>query len=542
MASSEMGQIQDFLLVFKRRIWQVIIPALFVLAGGIFFAVIVPKKYVVTTKIELLQTAGHQAISEETATLREIINAENHIQNSYRVEEVIRQQNWDEYARLDGDDRHDFVQSVVEDLSVTLLTPDRKGQTSSAFVEIEYADTDGKRAERFLNALTDRWIDDVVQRDRNQLLLEREEYQNEVEATQKAFNEATTQKLDLIREMGISVTQSVTLKSERDEDPVFAQLSTAQQELDEVTVDLEEVRAKIATRRAEYEALPPEIPVEEVEAGVQFQEQILALETKIAEARQLQTGKTQEHSIYKKAQLEIEAMEEQIETTKALERESTKRTAYQRNPVREALGQELSALELAERGLGAKLEGWKKEVKDKSALHQAQVANWTNLLNLEKAWEHAGIAFDEARARLRQAEARLNAYAAVEGEPYRIAEAPRAPLKPSKPNPAVIVVASLLGGIALGLAVAFLAEYSKSCFRSVGDLSRVMGVPILGVINTIETRADIRRRRSKQVVIGGSTAAILASVAWFTYAWAYDQARLPIFLQQAVEDLRLSLR
>ena len=90
--------------------------------------------------------------------------------------------------------------------------------------------------------------------------------------------------------------------------------------------------------------------------------------------------------------------------------------------------------------------------------------------------------------------------------------------------------------------MAFLAEFSKSCFRSVGDVSRVMGVPILGVVNLIQTRADVRRRRFKRLVIGGSTAMLLGCLGWFTYAWSYDQAQLPTRVVQVVEDFRLSLR
>jgi uncharacterized protein involved in exopolysaccharide biosynthesis len=542
MASSEMGQIQDFLLVFKRRIWQVIIPALFVLAGGIVFAVIVPKKYIVTTRVELIQSPGHEPTTDESATLREIINAQFHIKNTYRVQEVILAQNWTEYARLDSEEQRDFVESVAEDLSVDVLTPDSKDKVSSVFVDIEYADTDGKRAEKFLTALTARWIDDVVQRDFNQLKLERDEYQNQVDATLKAFEEAVHKKLDLMTEMGVSATQPTDMRSQREEDPIFEELGIARQARDEVAALLDENRAKIEKLRTAYELLDLEVPIEEVEPGVEFREQIFELEAKVAAARAAQAGKTPEHSIYKKAQLEIESLEEQIETAEALQRAATKRTVYQRNPEKEQLGDELDALELEERGLTARLASWNKDVEAKTNLYQAQMANWENLTNLTKAWEHAAIELDEAKSLLRRTESRITAYSTVQGEPYRIAEAPRAPSKPSEPNPYIIVIASLLGGIALGLAVAFLSEFSKSCFRSVGDLSRGLGVPILGVINAIETRADIRRRRSKRVVIGGSTLAILACVGWFTYAWAYDQGRLPTGLVQAVEDLRLSLR
>jgi uncharacterized protein involved in exopolysaccharide biosynthesis len=47
------GQLSEFLEVLRRRRWQVLLPALFVLAFGTAFAVIVPKKYLVHTQVEL---------------------------------------------------------------------------------------------------------------------------------------------------------------------------------------------------------------------------------------------------------------------------------------------------------------------------------------------------------------------------------------------------------------------------------------------------------------------------------------------------------
>ena len=150
--------------------------ALFVLAGGIVFAVIVPKKYVVTTRIELLQPTVHVGDAEESATLREVENIHYHLKNRDRIEETIASGNWAEYAVLDEDERNDFVDSVTDDVRVNVLTkPDKNSPDSSVFVDITYKDVDGTRAVRFLNALTDSWIKDVVERDYNQLVAERDE-------------------------------------------------------------------------------------------------------------------------------------------------------------------------------------------------------------------------------------------------------------------------------------------------------------------------------------------------------------------------------
>ena len=50
------GQLQEFLGILRKRSWQVILPAAFVIAIGVAFAVIVPKKYAVSTQLELRAT------------------------------------------------------------------------------------------------------------------------------------------------------------------------------------------------------------------------------------------------------------------------------------------------------------------------------------------------------------------------------------------------------------------------------------------------------------------------------------------------------
>ncbi len=538
---SEAGQIQEFLDIFKKRRWQVILPALFVLGLGSVFAVIVPKKYVVETRVELLHPSGQFGDPEEAATLREISNAEFHIKNYRRVQEVIESEGWMEYARLNDDDRYEFILSTRSNIRVNVLDK-KKTAGGSIFVDITYSDVDGRRGAKFLSALTKRWIEDVVQRDFNQLKLEREEYQNQAREAREHYDEVLQQFTDLVREMGISITQPTDLKTQREEDPLFTELTVARQNRDAVEADLEELRAKIDTLRADYEQMDRRIPKAEVEEGVDTGNEILKLEAKIASLRTVQQGKTSEHSLWKKAEAEIESLEEEIRSIEGLQRESTTRTIFVDNPEREKLAERIDELEIEASGLVAKMDKWNREIDDKYTKHQAQVANWNDLLRIVKTWEHASDDLDEAEARLRRLNVKIGAYTAAQGEPYRIAEAPRAPANPSEPDPWLIVVVSLLAGLAFGLAVAFIAEFSKSCFRSVGDLTRVMGVPVLGVVNTIQTSVDRRRRRFKRAVIGGSTVVILGGLAWFTYAWAFHPEQLPTSVIQVVDDFRLSLR
>jgi hypothetical protein len=128
--------------------------------------------------------------------------------------------------------------------------------------------------------------------------------------------------------------------------------------------------------------------------------------------------------------------------------------------------------------------------------------------------------------------------------PFAILEEINVPNKATEPNPWIIVVFSIVAGLGLGVALAVLLEYTKSCFRSVYDISRVMAAPVLGNINTIVTHRENRQRFARRVLVGSAGALVLGSLAFVTWAWAHDQdaGLLSPALRKAIEGFRSVLK
>jgi len=87
-----------------------------------------------------------------------------------------------------------------------------------------------------------------------------------------------------------------------------------------------------------------------------------------------------------------------------------------------------------------------------------------------------------------------------------------------------------------------LSEYARSCYRSVGDLTAVMGVPVLGAIDTIVTRRERRKMQASRAMAGLSTAVIVGTIGWVTWLWHSSPERLPLELQDAIERFRSALK
>ncbi|MBJ22806.1 MAG: hypothetical protein CL933_25630, partial [Deltaproteobacteria bacterium] len=67
------GQLQEFLQVLKKRRWQALLPFGFILTLGVCFAIVVPRKYKVTTQVELRENvfdAGERRSVSPSTSLR----------------------------------------------------------------------------------------------------------------------------------------------------------------------------------------------------------------------------------------------------------------------------------------------------------------------------------------------------------------------------------------------------------------------------------------------------------------------------------------
>src|SRR5678816_2453177 len=88
------NQLLDLLRALKRRRYQVLVPALLVATVGIAFAVIVPKTYRVSTRIQIndrlrAESDARLKNPQEIAIRREASSAYDHIVHFQRCKEVI---------------------------------------------------------------------------------------------------------------------------------------------------------------------------------------------------------------------------------------------------------------------------------------------------------------------------------------------------------------------------------------------------------------------------------------------------------------------
>jgi uncharacterized protein involved in exopolysaccharide biosynthesis len=134
----------------------------------------------------------------------------------------------------------------------------------------------------------------------------------------------------------------------------------------------------------------------------------------------------------------------------------------------------------------------------------------------------------------------LAAESGERGTQFTLLEEPEDVVRPSKPRVAsVFVVCSGLGLAAATLLVA-LAELFDRSFRSVGQVTRILGIPVLECIGTMPTPRE-RRRDAVRRLIWTPTLALLVLALAASAALAYTSLMMPTVHAEALQRMNRAL-
>lgn len=550
MAAQGPNQILDLLRALRRRRYQILVPACLVWTIGIAFAVIVPKRYRVATRIEIsdrtrIEFDYRLKNPQETAVRREATSASEHLQHYARVKEVIEanQARWPEYFALSSEaERAQFIREKILNKNLSAQPTNRDPKNGTIFVDVSYSDEDKERASAFLNDLVLSWLNWMKETDRSTLIAEGLKLREIMDVQDADLKEKEQRYYNQLVNLGLDPTSSGNdprrpeagdwtfraldrTKSELSD--VELRLKTAQFELEQAEKRLREEPPVLARR----EALPVDDPESELallrEEREDLVEQLAALRPS--------------NSIYKRLKPKLDKLELEIAELESREPEAGERWIEEENPrVAEyelAVRQnedKVATLEAQRDQLTVRVGELETETRQRTAAYQS-------LEDLKAQRDEARQLLDETRRQWNNSDKSLQMLDSAP-PPWRLAQPPVPSTAKATPDPLLVSAFSIFAGLALGVALALGSEYLRSCYRSVGDLAAVMTVPVLGAIDTIVTRRERRRVQLARAVGGLSTAVIVGTIAWITWLWHESPERLPLELQDAIERLRSSLR
>lgn len=545
IAIESQGQIAEILGILKRRKWQLILPLLIGLALGTAIAVFVPKKFSIKTTLELRERAAATdagtAAGISPTTTDEIANATHHIRHYNRIKGIIEGEAWTDYAVLDEGEKMDFIEAVRENLSVVVhtKTKDNKGST---FMDIKYDALDADRGVRFLDTLSQKWLDDVVDRERNQLREERKVLLEEVSEARSRWLDGVDDVELLVREGGISPAEVEGDKNDAPADPDFMRLTESKNELIKLKVELAGLEASEIAHRDLIASTPTTIPIDVVEEGLDLSAKIAELDGAITTARLEQSKFTTRNTGYHKLAIAIKAAEKKKATYVASQRSQTVVQQVKANPLLATLyskqdelmlrmSEVIGRIDLVQKAIDSDVEIRSTKTELLSSLYVARAER-----DLRK--EVLGVANERYQAKNMRLQALTEAY----GKPYEYVQNATAPEKATEPDPFLITAIVMMLGLGLGVGSAVVGEFGKDGFRTAAELSRSTDLPILGVVDRIWAPAENRSRFLRRAIVGVSSLVVICALFTFTWAYALRPDLMPPEWLESLEEFRLSLR
>ena len=125
--------------------------------------------------------------------------------------------------------------------------------------------------------------------------------------------------------------------------------------------------------------------------------------------------------------------------------------------------------------------------------------------------------------------------------PFEIVETGVEAEYPVIPIGAIIMAVALVLGVALGVSGPILAEMTRSSFGTVKEVSRTLGVPVLGAVDLILTARDIRARLAQRMLTYATMVLVLASLATALYIYRTHEYVLPSALLRTIRDVKMAL-
>jgi polysaccharide chain length determinant protein (PEP-CTERM system associated) len=456
----------DYGAVLKRRRWSLIIPSILGLVVGVALVLLLPREYVATATLAVTSPSMSGGITSTQSDPVERIRAVSHeLLSSPVVEQVAREEGLANGTPLDQ-----VVNDIRSRTSVTVPTR-RLSVTDRSEPDtflVSYTAPSSELAQRVANRLTEVFVqqhsklretraEDTSAFLERQLELSREK----LSAAETQLREAKSSFQGRLPEQAMANMQTVAVLRQR-------------LESDEQSLATERERVTVIDQQ--IEGLKQDLAVAATAAlDTRSQERLAGLEQQLAEARQLYTDRHPEVQ-----RLEVELARARAEDAEA--RKQATASTPQGDPNLRAL--------MAERE-GARLRI--QELQGSTRRTQAELARYQALLNEVPVVEQRMMSLSQAYEFEKQQHQKLNEQYQTAllnedlerrqaGERFVLLYSAQRPGRPSSPNVPLVLGASLVGGLVLGVAWALGREFMDRSVHDRRTLEAEYGRPVLAEI------------------------------------------------------------
>jgi polysaccharide chain length determinant protein (PEP-CTERM system associated) len=496
--------IHDYIEIFLRRIWYILIPFTVILAAAILYAFSLPNMYRATTLILVTPQKVPESFIRPTVTSRiedRLQSIGQEIMSRTRLEQVISEfKLYSEEARFLS--REEIVELMRKNVKVEL-----KGK--EGYFMISYVGKDPKMVTLVTNKLASLFIEENLKLREQQAQGTTDFLSVELNATRAKLEEQEGRISDFKkqhmaelpeqRDANLKILEQLQLQSQKVNDSLKAAQDRKviiQKQISDTKIQMaggplpENPREERAATTTESDLSKPDLPTQK---GLSYDEAQLNQGRHLLS--ELKSKYTARHPDIIRVERYVADLEEKIEKMKAQDagqRTTARETANSSSPVAasvRAMENYLLATEFEIK----RLQEEDSKIKAKIAGYQARVENTPirelAMSNFTRDYQNTKEAYQTLLKKSQEAQQAENLERRQKGEQFKVIDPARIPEKPIQGKILKILLIGFVLGLGFGLGMAFLREQMDRSFKDAGDLEATMEFKVLANIPRIQKKA-----------------------------------------------------
>ena len=500
--------VHDYIEIFLRRIWYIVIPVIVVMIGAILYAYNSPKLYRATTLILITPQKVPEAFVRPTVTSttgERLQSIGQEIMSRTRLEQVIS-----ELGLYQEEARSSSLEEIVE-LMRKNIQVEIKGR--EGYFTISYIGKDPKIVTVVTNKLASLFIEENLKLREQQAQGTSEFLLNELQATKARLEEQEkmvarfkTQfmgELPEQRDANLRILEQLQLQYQRIGDNIRA-IEDRKLILQRQLSDLELIARSTMSKRDEHPPLTPG-PIVRDPQEIQLEQlrnQLGDLQSKYEDLQSKYTDKHPDILIVKKKIADLEArIEKESEGMGKSPIKESSLPAVKVGPKKEersgltynsryreseqqlmATDMEIQRLKVEEAKAKSQISVYRERIENTPVRELAMAQMTRDYQNTKDLYQTLLKKREEAL----QAE---NLERRQKGEQFKVVDPAKVPENPFKPDIRKILLFGLLLGLGSGFGMAFFREQMDRSFRDAEDLEATLGLKVIANIPKIGKKA-----------------------------------------------------
>ncbi len=484
----------DYLAMWRRRRWSVLIPAL--LGAVILFgvALVLPNRYESTTLIliqsQTIPNTLVKPIVTDDLTAR-VASLEEQVLSRSRLESIIKQYDLfkDDMGKAPMEE---MVDDLRKDIELTAVKPIIKSrdQTLPGF-SISVTLPTAQLAQQVCSQITSEFMEENLKQRQSAASGATSFFQAQLDDAKRKIDEQDAKLADFKRkylpELPEETQANLNLLASMN-----GQLDVATQNLNRAQQDKAYTETLLAQQVAAWKA---------AEGGaatpVSLEQQLSNMQSELVT---LEVRETPEHPDIIKLKAEIERLKKKLSekgpATDTKTEAEAQRPAPGEPPQIQQLRSQLRAYDEAIHAASKTQERLQGRIELLQSRVQMSPMVEQQYKEITRDHQMALDFYDELLKKKNESEMATDLEQQQQGEKFRVMDSANLPKEPTFPNIPLFALGGLGGGLAVGLFLAWLYEARDKTLRNVKDIEACLGLPTLAMVPSLTLASRVKRFRS----------------------------------------------